>query len=167
MLKKLNKKVGKVNAVLANEYIKVYSETADEHRDMQKFCREEKIEFYVIRPLRERPFKVVIKGLHRDTDIEEIKSELSIALPEIKILNVSQLKNVRTKSPMEIFMIELKKNGHENKIFEPTHFMFLKVKIQNYRNPLEPRNVGIVTCSIILVQIVVFKQDVSNVVRTT
>ncbi|GBN85165.1 hypothetical protein AVEN_163867-1 [Araneus ventricosus] len=135
MLKNLNNKFGKVNAVLANEYIKVYPETAEEHRDMQKFCREEKIEFYVIRPLSERPFKIVMKGLHRDTDIEEIKSELAIALPEIEILKVGQLKNVRTKSPMDIFMIELKKNGHENKIFELTHFMFLKIKIQNYRKP--------------------------------
>ncbi|GBO37692.1 putative RNA-directed DNA polymerase from transposon BS, partial [Araneus ventricosus] len=135
MLKNLNNKFGKVNAALANEYIKVYPETAEEHRDMQKFCREEKIEFYVIRPLSERPFKIVMKGLHRDTDIEEIKSELAIALPEIEILKVGQLKNVRTKSPMDIFMIELKKNGHENKIFELTHFMFLKIKIQNYRKP--------------------------------
>ncbi|GBO06173.1 hypothetical protein AVEN_105038-1 [Araneus ventricosus] len=135
MLKNLNNKFGKINAVLANEYIKVYPETAEEHRDMQKFCREEKIEFYVIRPLSERPFKIVMKGLHRDTDIEEIKSELAIALPEIEILKVGQLQNVRTKSPMDIFMIELKKNGHENKIFELTHFMFLKIKIQNYRKP--------------------------------
>ncbi|GBL68719.1 putative RNA-directed DNA polymerase from transposon X-element [Araneus ventricosus] len=135
MLKNLNNKFGKVNAVLANEYIKVYPETAEEHRNMQKFCREEKIEFYVIRPLSERPFKIVMKGLHRDTDIEEIKSELAIALPEIEILKVGQLKNVRTKSPIDIFMIELKKNGHENKIFELTHFMFLKIKIQNYRKP--------------------------------
>ncbi|GBO25106.1 hypothetical protein AVEN_67486-1 [Araneus ventricosus] len=93
MLKNPNNKFGKVNAVLANEYIKVYPETAEEHRDMQKFCREEKIEFYVIRPLSERPFKIVMKGLHRDTDIEEIKSELAIALPEIEILKVGQLKN--------------------------------------------------------------------------
>ncbi|GBM60596.1 hypothetical protein AVEN_183644-1 [Araneus ventricosus] len=135
MLKNLNNKFGKVNAVLANEYIKVYPETAEEHRDMQKFCREEKIVFYVIRPLSERPFKIVMKGLHRDTDIEEITSELAIALPEIEILKVGQLKNVRTKAPMDIFMIELKKNGHENKIFVLTHFMFLKIKIQNYRKP--------------------------------
>ncbi|GBM94525.1 hypothetical protein AVEN_193009-1 [Araneus ventricosus] len=132
-LKKLNNKFGKVNAVLANEYIKVYPETAEEHRDMQKFCREEKIEFYVIRSLSERPFKIVIKGLHRDTHIEEIKSELAIAFPEIQKLKVDQLKNVRMKSPMDIFMIELKKKGHENKIFKLTHFMFLKIKIQNYR----------------------------------
>ncbi|GBN70051.1 hypothetical protein AVEN_138697-1 [Araneus ventricosus] len=88
MLKNLNNRFGKVNAVLANEYIKVYPETAEEHRDMQKFCREEKIEFYVIRPLSERPFKIVMKGLHRDMDIEEIESELAIALPEIEILKV-------------------------------------------------------------------------------
>ncbi|GBN58931.1 putative RNA-directed DNA polymerase from transposon BS [Araneus ventricosus] len=92
MLKNLNNKFGKVNAVLANGYIKVYSETAEEHRDMQKFCREEKIEFYVIRPLSERPFKIVMKGLHRDTDMEEIKSELAIALPEIEILKTRCLK---------------------------------------------------------------------------
>ncbi|GBL68487.1 hypothetical protein AVEN_20907-1 [Araneus ventricosus] len=108
-----------------------------------------------------------MKGLHRDTDIEEIKSELAIALPEIAILKVGQLKNVRTKSPMDIFMIELKKDGHENKIFEFTHFMFLKIKIPKLQNLLEPHNAGIATCSIILVQIVVFRQDVSNVVRTT
>ncbi|GBO11475.1 hypothetical protein AVEN_186826-1 [Araneus ventricosus] len=65
---------------------------AEEHRDMQKFCREEKIEFYVIRPLSERPFKVVMKGLHRDTVIKEIKSELAIALPEIEILKTRCLK---------------------------------------------------------------------------
>ncbi|GBO21601.1 hypothetical protein AVEN_86656-1 [Araneus ventricosus] len=135
MLKNPNNKFGKANAVLVNEYIKVYSKTAEDHRDMQKFCREEKIEFYVIRLLSERPFKIVMKGLHRDTDIEEMKSELAIALPEIEILKVGQLKNVRTKSPMDIFIIELKKNGHENKIFELTHSMFLKIKIQNYRKP--------------------------------
>ncbi|GBM58070.1 hypothetical protein AVEN_227193-1 [Araneus ventricosus] len=76
-----------------------------------------------------------MKGLHRGTDVEEIKSELAIDLPEIAILKVGQLKNVRTKSPMDIFMIELKENGHENKIFELTLFMFLKIKIQNYRKP--------------------------------
>ncbi|GBM65462.1 hypothetical protein AVEN_117308-1 [Araneus ventricosus] len=62
---------------------------------MQKFCREEKIGFYVIRPLSERPFKIVMKGLHRDTDIEEIKSEFAIALPEIEILKVEL--NLRQK----------------------------------------------------------------------
>ncbi|GBM30808.1 hypothetical protein AVEN_52602-1 [Araneus ventricosus] len=37
-LKKLNDKFGNVKASLANEYIKVYPETAERHSEMQKFC---------------------------------------------------------------------------------------------------------------------------------
>ncbi|GBM41396.1 hypothetical protein AVEN_62689-1 [Araneus ventricosus] len=96
ILLKLNSEFGEVDASLANEYIKIYPGTVERHRDMQKFCRAQKIDFYVIRPQNERPLKVVIKGIHPDTDIEEVKSELEIIIPDIKILKVSQLKNNRS-----------------------------------------------------------------------
>ncbi|GBM94233.1 hypothetical protein AVEN_154444-1 [Araneus ventricosus] len=124
-LKKLNDKFGNVKASLANEYIKVYPETAERHREMQKFCRENKINFYVIRPPSERPFKIVIKGVHPDTETNEIKKELEIAVSEIEIIKIISMKNIRSKKPMPMYMVELKKNGKEEKNFRPLEIYVL------------------------------------------
>ncbi|GBN88314.1 putative RNA-directed DNA polymerase from transposon X-element [Araneus ventricosus] len=102
---------------------------------MQKFCRKNKINFYVIRPPSERPFKIVIKGVHPDTETDEIKKELEIAVPEIKIIKISSMKNIRSKKPMPMYMVELKKNGKEEKIFDLSRFMYFTETVENYRKP--------------------------------
>ncbi|GBL94712.1 hypothetical protein AVEN_32283-1, partial [Araneus ventricosus] len=83
----------------------------------------------------ERPFQIVIKGVHPDTKNDEIKKELEIAVPEIEIIKISSMKIIRSKKPMPMYMTEHKKNGKEEKIFNFSRFMYFTVTVENYRKP--------------------------------
>ncbi|GBM79398.1 hypothetical protein AVEN_234-1 [Araneus ventricosus] len=91
--------------------------------------------FYVVRPPSERPLQIVIKGVHLDTETDEIKKELEIAVPEIAIIKISSMKNIRSKKPMPMYMVELKKNGKDKKVFNLSRFMYFIVTVENYRKP--------------------------------
>lgn len=55
-------------------------------------------------PKQERPKKVLLKGIHPETKIEDIKIHLS---KNFKIHRISQLKNFKTKTPMPLFLVNL------------------------------------------------------------
>ncbi|GFQ65557.1 hypothetical protein TNCT_370591 [Trichonephila clavata] len=65
-------------------------------------------EFYEIPPPSERPYKVVLKGLPASTDIDEIKNDL--ANQRVAVSKVAQLTQRKSKSPLPMFLVEVRKN---------------------------------------------------------
>ncbi|GFU07123.1 putative RNA-directed DNA polymerase from transposon X-element [Trichonephila clavipes] len=65
-----------VRGKLSGEYLKLFTNTHDQQSDLIAVLEELDYEFYAIKSKSERPIKVVIKGLPRDTDTNTIHHEL-------------------------------------------------------------------------------------------
>ncbi|GFT02494.1 hypothetical protein TNCV_1487221 [Trichonephila clavipes] len=69
IIKDLNKDFPNCDVKLAGKYLKIFTQSADEHRIVTAYLKEKSEEFYVIDPPDSRPLKIVIKGLPVSTEI--------------------------------------------------------------------------------------------------
>ncbi|GIY84086.1 PUB domain-containing protein [Caerostris extrusa] len=105
-----------VRIKLAGEQLKIFPANSDIHRDITKYLTDGKIEFYVITPKNQRPLKAVLKGL----PVSYFADEIATGLAELglKIDQVRQLTNLKTKAPIPVWQIVYRKASENNKIFE-------------------------------------------------
>ncbi|GFX65633.1 probable RNA-directed DNA polymerase from transposon X-element [Trichonephila clavipes] len=75
-MKTLKELMPKLRSKKTREYIKLYTDNADEKHELENHLERLKYEFYSITPKEERPIKVVIKGLPKDTKTSDIHSDL-------------------------------------------------------------------------------------------
>ncbi|GFS50524.1 hypothetical protein TNCV_3197191 [Trichonephila clavipes] len=99
---------------LTSEYIKLYTDTDEERRELIHKLDDLKFQYFAIKPKAERPIKVVIKGLPGDFNPQDIQNDL-IGLG-YTVDKVSQFIGQITKQPLPIFL--LPRNIHNAKIFE-------------------------------------------------
>ncbi|GFU80840.1 probable RNA-directed DNA polymerase from transposon X-element [Trichonephila clavipes] len=87
-------------------------------------------QFYTIKSKTERPIKVMIKGLPRNTNPEEIKQDLEILgyTPD----RVNQLIGRKNKRPLPIFLITLPRNLDNLKIFDLKTINYLSIRVEGY-----------------------------------
>ncbi|GBN77151.1 hypothetical protein AVEN_15526-1 [Araneus ventricosus] len=131
LLQEINRKFPGTENKHSNGYIKTTPKNSDDYRDITKLLKEKKQDFYIMVPRDERPIKVVIKDLPIFTDTETIKTELE----ELRFFvnRVTQLKQIRTKKPLPMFLIELTRSPNAEKIYNLTNFLNLKIKIENFK----------------------------------
>ncbi|GBN85617.1 hypothetical protein AVEN_188548-1 [Araneus ventricosus] len=101
-LKFINEKFGHVTAKSGGQFIRLYTKDPEEHCKLSKFLKEKEIEYFVIIPKWERPNKVVVRNLPRETRPNQIKDYLE-ELHKFKIEKVVQLTKLRTKRPLPLF----------------------------------------------------------------
>ncbi|GFV02829.1 hypothetical protein TNCV_2304621 [Trichonephila clavipes] len=75
-MKTINTAFPKLRSKLSGEFIKLYSDNSEQYRKLLHFVEENKFQFHSITPKQDRPIKVVIKGLPRDSNIEDIQEDL-------------------------------------------------------------------------------------------
>ncbi|GIX83207.1 hypothetical protein CEXT_80141 [Caerostris extrusa] len=105
-----------VRIKLAGEQLKIFPANSDIHRAITKYFTDGKIEFYVITPKNQRPLKAVLKGVPVSYSADEIATGL--AELGLKIDQVRQLTNLKTKAPIPVWQIVYRKAPENNKIFE-------------------------------------------------
>ncbi|GFV51374.1 nucleic-acid-binding protein from transposon X-element [Trichonephila clavipes] len=88
-------------------------------------------EFYVIQPLDSRPQKTVIKGLLVSIEIVDIKD---LTTQGFCVEKVAQLTRSKTKSPLPIFMVELKKSPDSPDIFKLKKCCYLAVQVETFNS---------------------------------
>ncbi|GFT15496.1 hypothetical protein TNCV_3265041 [Trichonephila clavipes] len=76
-MKIINNKFPKLRSKMTGEYLKLYTDTDDEYYELQAFLEDIKFKFFSITQKKDRPIKVVIKGLPRDTDTTDIHKDLT------------------------------------------------------------------------------------------
>ncbi|GFT57722.1 hypothetical protein TNCV_1851601 [Trichonephila clavipes] len=74
----ITKAFPKIRSRLTGEFLKLYTYSAEERRMAVQHLTMLDFQFYTIKSKAERPIKVVIKGLPRNTNPEEIKQDLEI-----------------------------------------------------------------------------------------
>ncbi|GFT51096.1 hypothetical protein TNCV_4490681 [Trichonephila clavipes] len=97
----ITKAFPKIRSRLTGEFLKLYTDSAEERRMAVQHLKLLKFQFYTIKSKEERPIKVVIKGLPRNTNQEEIKQDLEILgfTPD----RVNQLIGRKNKRPSQSF----------------------------------------------------------------
>ncbi|GFT00366.1 hypothetical protein TNCV_189361 [Trichonephila clavipes] len=111
----ITKAFPKIRSRLTGEFLKLYTDSAEERRMAVQHLKILKFQFYTIKSKAERPIKVVIKGLPRNTNQEEIKQDLEIL--GITPYRVNQLIGRKTNA-LPIFLITLPRNLDNLKIFD-------------------------------------------------
>ncbi|GFX98863.1 hypothetical protein TNCV_1504391 [Trichonephila clavipes] len=97
----ITKAFPKIRSRLTGEFLKLYTDSAEERRMAVQHLKLLKFQFYTIKSKAERPIKVVIKGLPRNTNQDEIKQDLEILgfTPD----RVNQLIGRKTNAPPNLF----------------------------------------------------------------
>ncbi|GFT56143.1 hypothetical protein TNCV_5011551 [Trichonephila clavipes] len=105
-----------IRSKLSGELIKLYTNTSIDYHKLLNLLDQHHFQYQVITPKDERPIKVVIKGLPCNTDINDIKSDLTDqGFTDTK---VSQLIGRITKQKLPVFMITFPRNINNAKIFQ-------------------------------------------------
>ncbi|GFS64381.1 uncharacterized protein TNIN_333321 [Trichonephila inaurata madagascariensis] len=107
-LKILNDIFPDLNSKISGEYIRLYTNSSDEHRSLTHALAEgNDCEYYVIPPKEMKPIKILIKELPIFTKTDEIISDLEDLA--FTVTSCRQLIFKRTKTPLPFFLIILPK----------------------------------------------------------
>ncbi|GFU88145.1 nucleic-acid-binding protein from transposon X-element [Trichonephila clavipes] len=112
------------------EYIKLYSNTAEQNRAVKHTMKSLGYRFYVITPKNERPIEIVIKGFPKTADLENIKTDLEAEGFEPD--KVTQLIGRRTKQKLPIFLVTLPRSIENLKIFDLKTLDHLNITVDGY-----------------------------------
>ncbi|GFT99856.1 PRE_C2HC domain-containing protein [Trichonephila clavipes] len=129
-MKTITDKLPTVRGKLSGEYLKLYTNSPEQKTELIKLLEILDYEFYAIKSKSERPIKVVIKGLPRATDTNNIHHEL--VMLGYTVDKVTQLFGRITKQKLPVFLITLPRNIHNSKIFDLNRLCYLTVNVEGY-----------------------------------
>lgn len=122
---------------ISNNEVKLNLETIDHYRETIKYLEANNAEFHTFQMKSERPFRVVIRGLHPSSDVAMLKEELTeLGFEPLQMLPVH---HPVTKIPCPLFFLDLKPNLNNYKVYEVTRLYGAVVKIE----PPKPKRVVI------------------------
>ncbi|GBN23005.1 hypothetical protein AVEN_175279-1 [Araneus ventricosus] len=139
-LKFLNEKFGQITAKAGGDFIRLHTKNPDEHCRLIQFLKENEIEHFIIIPKWERPIKVVVRDLPRESRTHEIKDYLE-EVYNLKIDKVIQLTKLRTKRPLPLFQITLTNSQVNKQIWSVNEILYFKVRIERFQ-----RRTGALQC---------------------
>ncbi|GFX52777.1 uncharacterized protein TNCV_3719671 [Trichonephila clavipes] len=110
-------------------YIKIQPATAENQDKIKNLLIIKKADHYTI----EHPtvIKAVIKGLPSSTNATDIESELQAKGFEVE--KIAQLRKFATKSPLPLFMIQIKRSENAQDIFKLKNLIYLTVEVVPFR----------------------------------
>ncbi|GFX27195.1 nucleic-acid-binding protein from transposon X-element [Trichonephila clavipes] len=129
-LKTLNEIIPTLRSKKTGTLIKLYTNNSHDYELLQDSVEKLKYQFFTIKPKHERPIKVVVKGLPKNTKTRDIHQNL-IKLG-FTVDKVTQLVGKITKQPLPVFLINLPRNIHNLKIFHLTLLCYLTVRVEGY-----------------------------------
>lgn len=130
LLDLLNKIVPEKYVVKAlhNDEVRIQPSSSKEYTIIVKALKEKDTEFYTYQTKQSRPFRVVLKNVHPSTNVEEIKNCIQeLGHDVINILNIQQRK---TKKPLPLFFIDLKRNENNQEIYNVRKLLNLIVTFE-------------------------------------
>ncbi|GFU36553.1 nucleic-acid-binding protein from transposon X-element [Trichonephila clavipes] len=110
-------------------YIKIQPATAEDQDKIKNLLIIKKADHYTI----EHPtvIKAVIKGLPSSTNVTDIETELKSKGFEVE--KIAQLRKFTTKSPLPLFMIQIKRSENAQDIFKLKNLIYLTVEVVPFR----------------------------------
>lgn len=120
--------------MLNNKQLKINVETESEYRSLTKAINETKFEWHTYENKLHRPIKVMIRGLHQSclpNDIIEELKEKNFKISDAVNMSKKVKENGKPKIvPMPLFMLIFDSNEDTKKIFEISHILHMKIKVE-------------------------------------
>lgn len=110
---------GKIRLVVNN--IEAYRKTV-KNLDISK------ISYHTYQPKQERSYRVVLKGIHYSTPIEEITN--SITQLGHKVRNIYNVKSRINKQPLSMFFVDLEPNDNNKEIYAMRHLNNAIIRVE-------------------------------------
>lgn len=111
-----------------NNKVKLNFTTIDGYRKAIDYLSKQKAEYHTFQLKGDRAFRVVIRGLHHTSDVDDIKNELkTLGYEPTQILPVL---HPVTKNPLPLFFVDLKQSSKNAEIYNVTRLYHAVVKIE-------------------------------------
>lgn len=117
-----------ITKCLADNTIKINSDTPDTYRKLIKFMRDNNVVHHTYQPKEERAYRIVLKNLHHTTDVKDIKEELLRS--GHKVRNIINGRNRITKEPINLFFVDLEPSDNNKEIYKLTNLNNRAIKIE-------------------------------------
>ncbi|GBO22800.1 Nucleic-acid-binding protein from transposon X-element [Araneus ventricosus] len=131
LLKEISEKFpGTTNKFLYG-YINITATSDENRQQIIHLLTEKKEEFILLEATKDRPLKVVLKGLQSTTDTTAIVEDLRSK--GFTINRISPMRNYKMRKPLDMFLIEAKKVGNYQNIYNVKEIGYVVVKIEPYR----------------------------------
>ncbi|GBO00921.1 Nucleic-acid-binding protein from transposon X-element [Araneus ventricosus] len=135
LLRRINE-VEKIKCIAkeAGEFLKLQCTTPDDAKKLTDYFDKNQNEYFVTSRKTNKPIKVVIKGLPKETDTEDIKEEL--INKTFRVEKVNQLKKFKTREPLNIFQIHLTRTDNVSEIYKLDTLWYHFISVEAYRSRL-------------------------------
>ncbi|GBM92786.1 Nucleic-acid-binding protein from transposon X-element [Araneus ventricosus] len=107
-------------------------QTIIDSRYIVQLLTEKKEEFILLEATKDRPIKVVLKGLQAETDTADIVEDLRNKV--FAINRISPMKNYKLQKSLDMFLLEVKKEGNYQNIYNVKEIGYVIVRIEQYRS---------------------------------
>ncbi|GFY02393.1 uncharacterized protein TNCV_3502741 [Trichonephila clavipes] len=95
LLQEISRKYPTSKSKLSGKFFKIFAASIDDHRAITTLLTEKGEQYFALNPVLNKPQKVVIKGLPINTDIEEIRQDLTSR--GFKVIKVAQFNKSKSK----------------------------------------------------------------------
>lgn len=142
-----------VKTSLRNEYTATYNAQGlriqcskiEDYNTLQNFLNTSKLQYFTYQPTNKNLVKAIIRGLPPNFLEEEILTELqgnqlpAISVRQFKRSQVDPLTEVRTKTPLPVWLVTLTNEaGARERIHQLTGLFNLKIKVEDYEGTPSP-----------------------------
>ena len=103
-----------------------------QYRHIQKFLADNTIEFFAVQPRRERPKKILLKGIPETFSSTMVKYELERL--NFDIHHVSQVRNFRSKESYPCFLVDIHPTDNYEDLYNLEFFLGYVIKSVPYRS---------------------------------
>ena len=121
--------------ILRDNEVKIQPHTEENFSKITEALSEKNTQFHTYKLKSERPFNVIIKGLHHSTPPNEINDALkSIGFD---VINVANVKQRLTKNPLSMFYVNLKQSPNNKEIYKIENLLYTKIIVEPPRKKRE------------------------------
>ena len=113
----------------------INTKTPEAYRKTVDYLRQNKASFHTYQLPEDKPYRVVIRGLHHTTPTDEVHKELEDLGFQVK--TVTNVHHPVTKSPLPLFFVDLKREGGVDMIFKLRTLYYSKIKVEEPYKRLE------------------------------
>lgn len=121
------------SSIQRTDCAKIFATTSDDFRKITHLLDERKFSFHTYTLPEDKPLRVVIRGLNADFTCSEIKEELLKLKFEVDTIN--QLINSKTKKPMLLFALTLKKSEQNKGIYNIRYLLHQRITVEQQNKP--------------------------------
>ncbi|KMQ84609.1 nucleic-acid-binding protein from transposon x-element [Lasius niger] len=128
--------------MMANGEVKINTTESDDYRAIIQLLKTIKIQinqfhdiaYHTYQCKQAKPYKVIIKGLHPSTNIEDIRNELAkLGHEATRISNIiikKKVNMIQTKTALFLFYIDLTPSLNNKDIYDMEDLLYCKIKVE-------------------------------------